>query len=408
MRLLDTYATNTGSTIDKPYIYTKFFPVPEKKYITLQAQTPYDSRNYSYWQEVVDIIKPILDKENIEIVQVGIKDEIKIDKAIDYTGKTDINQLAFIIENSILHFGADSFCVHLASYFNKPIVSIYSISNPNVAGPHFGNKENHILIKAYENIGTKKPSYSQQESPKSINTIKPEEIANSILKLLKLKIDSDYKTLIIGDKFKTGVIEFVPDKILNPEFAQDKIIIMRLDLCENIDEQIIFQNLKIRKFVLMLNNKNKIQQQLLQFLKQNIVQVIFNCTNEKPDKKYIQSIVESGHVPYILYKGEDEAFFNEIKIDLIDFNLKIVHEVPNNKLIDELYKIDENAINKNDIFIKSNRLILSDGNIYLSEQHLLEKKPSTNHVDLLSKLTDFKKLDKEIDFLYIFTLKQNA
>ena len=68
MRLLDTYATNTGSKIDKPFIYTKYFPLPLEKYITLQAQTPYDSRNYSYWQEVLEIIRPYLSKENIHIV----------------------------------------------------------------------------------------------------------------------------------------------------------------------------------------------------------------------------------------------------------------------------------------------------------------------------------------------------
>jgi ADP-heptose:LPS heptosyltransferase len=37
------------------------------------------------------------------------------------------SQLAYIIENNILHFGADSLCVHLSSYFNKLIVSLYSI-----------------------------------------------------------------------------------------------------------------------------------------------------------------------------------------------------------------------------------------------------------------------------------------
>ena len=187
MRLLDTYATNTGSKIDKPFIYTKFFPLPLDRYITLQSQTPYDSRNYSYWQEVIDIIAPYLSKEKIHLVQVGTKDERPLNGAINLLGQTNINQLAYVIENSTLHFGADSLCVHLASYFDKPIVSIYSISNPNVAGPHFGDKNKHILLKGYERIGNKKPSYSQVESPKSIDTIKPEEIGKSILQLLDIK-----------------------------------------------------------------------------------------------------------------------------------------------------------------------------------------------------------------------------
>lgn len=403
MRLLDTYATNTGSTIDQPYIYTKFFPCPEKKYITLQAQTPYDSRNYAYWQEVVDIIKPILDRNNIEIVQVGIKDEVPINNTINYVGKTDINQLAYVISNSSLHFGADSFCVHLASHFNKPIVSIYSISNPNVAGPHFGNSNEHILIRAYENLGTKKPSYSQNESPKSINTVKPEELSNSILKLLNIE-KVNYETLLIGDKFKTNVIEFVPDKVLNPDFAPDKIINMRVDLCKNIIEDIIFHNLKIRKFVITMNNDRKINStQIFQFLKPNILQIIFDSTNEIPEKEYIKSIVESGHSPVILYKGTDKEYFNNVKISLIDFNLKFVHDIANKNIIDEFNKICEHQ--DDDIYIKSNRLILSDGNIYLTEQHLLENKPSNSHEDKLNKINIKNNLSKEIDFLYLFKSK---
>lgn len=403
MRLLDTYATNTGSTIDKPFIYTKFVPLPEKKYITIQAQTPYDSRNYSYWQEVIDIIYPILQKANIEIVQVGLKDEIRLNNTINFIDKTDINQLAYVIKNSILHFGADSFCVHLASHFDKPIVSVYSISNPNVAGPHFGNKDKHILIRAYENIGTKKPSYSQQESPKSINTVKPEEISNSILKLLNLNNDKQHTSLIIGDKFKTNVIEFIPDKILNPEFAQDRIINMRIDLCDNLDEQVIFQNLKIRKFVITLNNKNKIlSTQIFSLLKPNIVQIVFDCTYERPEKEYIQKIIESGHVPYILYRGSDNDYFNDIKIDLIDFNLKFVQENFNQNLIDEFDKICDTEKDLDNIYIKSNRVILSDGNIYLSEQHFLEKKSSNSNIDTLSKIQDLKNFSKEIEFIYLF------
>ena len=71
MRLLDTYATNTGSKIDKPFIYSKFFPLPIGKYITFQAQTPYDSRNYSYWQEVINLLHPFLNKNDLKRFEKG-------------------------------------------------------------------------------------------------------------------------------------------------------------------------------------------------------------------------------------------------------------------------------------------------------------------------------------------------
>jgi hypothetical protein len=56
--------------------------------------------------------------------------------------------------------------------------------------------------------------------------------------------------------------------VLNPDFAPDKIINMRVDLCKNIVEDIIFHNLKIRKFVITINNDKKINStQIFQFLK---------------------------------------------------------------------------------------------------------------------------------------------
>lgn len=401
MRLLDTYATNTGSVIDEPYIYTKFFPIPDK-YITLQSQTPYDSRNYSYWEEVIEIIKPFLDKENIKILQIGKNGELPIPNTINFLGKTDINQLAYVMQNSLLHFGADSLCVHLASHFDKPIVSIYSISNPNVAGPHFGDKNKHILIKAYENVGTKKPSYSQSENPKSIDTVKPEEIAANILNLLKIYNDLKYKTLITGDKFKQKVLEFVPDRVLNPEFAKDSAIAMRIDLCENIDEQLIFHNLKMRKFILLLNNKNKIDIQIFQILKTNILEIVFDCTDEEPDKDYIKNIILSGHIPVMIYKGDDLDYFNNIKINFIDLNIKFAHLKSNDKNIDEFKKICNT--DTQDICIKSNKIILSKDKMFLSEAHFIENKHSNANFDKLNVLSNKENLLKEIDFLHIYRI----
>ena len=111
MRLLDTYATNTGSKIDKPFIYSKFFPLPIGKYITFQAQTPYDSRNYSYWQEVINLIQPFLSKANIQIVQVGTKDEKPLNgisyyrlKQVDFDGKYTFTPLRSIKNSKELDF----------------------------------------------------------------------------------------------------------------------------------------------------------------------------------------------------------------------------------------------------------------------------------------------------------------
>jgi hypothetical protein len=88
MRLLDTYAVDCGATIDKPLILEAYFPLPFEKYIIFQSDTPYDSRNYAYWQDVIDFIHPVLEKLNIKIIQTGLQKERAYKKVVDLRGQT--------------------------------------------------------------------------------------------------------------------------------------------------------------------------------------------------------------------------------------------------------------------------------------------------------------------------------
>ena len=124
MKLVETYAANSGLTISKPFIYEKFFPLNVDKYITIHKEVKYPSRKYLYWQEVVDILNPILQENNIKILQVGTKEDEPLSNVMSSLGMTSLNQLAYIVKNTMLHVGVDSFPVHLASSYDKKIVSI--------------------------------------------------------------------------------------------------------------------------------------------------------------------------------------------------------------------------------------------------------------------------------------------
>jgi hypothetical protein len=396
MRLLDTYATNTGSTIDKPYIYTKFFPLPCEKYITIQAQTPYDSRNYSYWQDVINLLNPIISKENIKIVQVGLGTEQPIEGTINMLGKTNVHQLAYIIKNSILHFGADSFCVHLASYFDKPIVSLYSISNPNVAGPHFGDTDKHILLKGYERIGNKKPSYSQSESPKSIDSIRTEEIAESVLSLLSIKHDTLPQTKFIGYKYINKILETTPDQIISPEFFKGIILNIRLDYCDNITDNIfnsIIQNISIRPCSIITDKVFN----LLPFiqLKNNIPAIIYDVT-KSIDINFVKSLNFQGF-NYVCVFNLDENnadILEQRKYELMDYcGIEVFKKIPDNapELLDS-YKF------------KTNIILLSNQKIYNSRTAQLEDVPvnSIGGEVRISDIKDKNKLMEDIDFSIVY------
>jgi len=382
MRLLDTYATNTGSKIDKPFIYSKYFPLPIEKYITFQAQTPYDSRNYSYWQEVISLIHPYLNKNNINIVQVGTKDEKPLNGAINLLGQTNINQLAYIIENNILHFGADSLCVHLSSYFNKLIVSLYSISNPNVAGPHFGDKSKHILLKGYERTGNKKPSYSQVESPKSIDEIKPEEIAGAILKLLDIKYSNLPESIYFGKDLNARSFELIPDEITDVNSISIENPIVRMDYCFN--EQALENILSAKKTIIFTNKS--IKKDLIKKYKKNILQVIY-IIEEDNDINFVK-LLKNNSINYTLLSFLEESILNKYKIDYMDYNL----------IINKKHKTKEDAkiIDANNLFYKSSRTLVSSKGQFISRYDWLYNSGN--------KVVDDPEFWKEIDNFYIFKL----
>jgi hypothetical protein len=382
MRLLDTYATNTGSKIDKPFIYSKFFPLPIGKYITFQAQTPYDSRNYSYWQEVINLLHPFLNKNDIHIVQVGTKDEKALNGVVNLLGQTNINQLSYVIENSILHFGADSLCVHLSSHFNKPIVSLYSISNPSVAGPHFGDKNKHILLKGYERIGNRKPSYSQVESPKSIDTIKPEEICTAILNLLNIEYSNLPETIHFGQDFNVKSFEIIPDKMIDPNSIPIENPIVRMDY--HFNEQALQNILEVKKTIIFTNKP--IKKDIIQKYKKNILQVIY-IIEENNDINFVKTL-KNNSINYTLLSFLEESNLNKYKIDYMDYNL-----IVNRK---HKTKEDTKITDVNNLFYKSSRVLHSSEGQFISRYDWLNKTGN--------KVVDDPDFWKEADNFYIFKL----
>ena len=124
MHLIETYALNCGLKIDKPFIYEKYCPIPFDKYISFQPCSKYSSKSYDLWQEVIDQIVPILQEDEIHVVQIGGKDEKPIKNCYHLQGKTNINQAAYIIKRGLLHFGAVLEFILLVVMINLSLRSI--------------------------------------------------------------------------------------------------------------------------------------------------------------------------------------------------------------------------------------------------------------------------------------------
>ncbi|MEK6881515.1 MAG: glycosyltransferase family 9 protein, partial [Nanoarchaeota archaeon] len=215
--------------IHKPEIYLQFCPIPCDKYITIQTAGAMLAKNYYFFQEIIDLILPILQKNDIKIVQLGGKNEQKLNGALDLLEKTTINQLAYLISKALLHIGTDSCGVHFASGFNIPIVALYSVSPPSICGPYFGDKSKQICLEPPMN--GRKYSFTPTENPSPVNKISPEQVASSIMQLLNISWKSPVSTISLGSEYQNAILECIPNQVVQPFF--NGVLNLRGDLFFN-------------------------------------------------------------------------------------------------------------------------------------------------------------------------------
>lgn len=388
MHLIETYALNCGLKIDKPFIYEKYCPIPFDKYISFQPCSKYSSKSYDLWQEVIDQIVPILQEDEIHVVQIGGKDEKPIKNCYHLQGKTNINQAAYIIKRGLLHFGADSFGVHIASSYDKPIVALYSNSRPENAGPYFSSKDNVKILEISKK--DRKPSYSAEESPKTINEIDPIEIANSILQFLNMK-KIDIKTSYVGEDYNRKLIESVPDSVIS-DISKLGVnsLIMRMDY--EFNEQVLEEQLKRNNCSIVTNKP--IKYDILNKYKNNISQIIYNL-DENHSLDFVKDLKRLGKT-FILSTFLSEDFVNSIKLDYMDYS-QIIRSVKSEKKDIESLK-DKDISN---LYYKSNKYTISRGKIYNSKAAYLDNIPFDNNP---IKAIDNSTFWEESKYFYLFEL----
>lgn len=236
MHLIENYALNAAVKIDRPFIDPSFFPISSEKYITVHCSSGMPSKNFDYYEDVLKLIKPYLSDHNIDIIQIGQDGETQMHNAESLLGQTNLRQVAYVIKNSKLHLGNDSFACHFASYFNTPIVALYGPAIKETCKPYWGDQGKQILLEP--DIKGQKPSYSAEERLKRVNSISTFKIASSVLDLLGIKHNlNQYKQIFIGDSFHYPTIDVVPnfDYDNKPELHNLSYLNLRLDYTEHND-----------------------------------------------------------------------------------------------------------------------------------------------------------------------------
>lgn len=359
MHLVETYALACGAKIDKPYLYEKYFPVPNVKYITFQpfGQTPI--KNYDYWQEVVNLLLSPLNKVGIKIMQIGTSKEKRIKGCLSVMGHTSINQAGYVINRGELHFGADSFGVHLASVYQKKVVALYSNNIVENVKPYWSSKEDAILLEP-DREG-KKPNYANEEDPKSINTIKPEDIAESVCRLLDIKFSKPYETVFFGERYgQDDFFVHVPDMVHRPQ--DDQPLELRMDY--HFNEDFLAKQLSVSKCAII--TKKPIDLGILVKYRASIAHLFYEITQDD-DPSFARHARRLGIQIVPITKLSEEELSDK-KIGYMDVGRINVVPEPEKKLVKKI----KNAKN---LFYKSNKIILSQRGMFSSQTKFEKNDP---------------------------------
>lgn len=364
MHLFTEYALSTGSRLKTPKLLEKFYPINSTKYLTFQASSGMASKNYDYFSDVLELLITILKKYNIDIIQLGGKEDEILPHTIRLCGLTNLAQSTYIIKRGLLHFGNDSSLIHMASCLDKPIVSVYGISPPEVCGPYFNSKSRTICLTPEFPEG-QKYSYTPTEQPKMVNTINPEQIARAILELLGLKEEISCETIFIGKEYKKQLIEVIPNHLVHPQQLQNTIINLRADLLWN--EEAIYANASQRPCTIVTNRPLNLD--IIKQFKQNVKNILYllEIDNSAQDLEFIKKLHESG-ISYVLLTHDLENI-NKFKLDYLDYNMIIPVPICKREEVKNVDKVGANT------YFKTNKLILSNGKVYLSRAHWRADQP---------------------------------
>ena len=359
MNKLERYSLHSGLKISKPFIDNSFFPITHDKYITFNTSTKIQSKHYDLWQEVIDLLTPFLNLENIKLIQIGDKKDPTLEGVHDFRGSMNFNQNAYVLKKSMLHFNVCDHYSYVSYNSNTPSVVLFS----NEPSDSFCSFDKSGLNKNFTSIDSPKEfgcSYSPIESPKSINKISPSLIANKILNNLEIinNLD-DLNPIYIGENYHVRVLEFIPDYVPPQDLLKNSIINVRADYY--FDQENIFHLSRGRKLGVITNQK--FSEELCYACKDSLARVSIEVDDLDFD---FLKILKKFKIPYELFTYNKENI-NKLRLDNIDEKI-LLYNKKTKKDLDLPLDSDHNKI------FKSSKILISNGQKFASKAHWMEGK----------------------------------
>jgi hypothetical protein len=380
MNLLKSFEATTGLKPGKGHIYEKIYPLPFDNFIVLDTQSSDLSRNYVFWFRVIELIEPILAKNNIHIIHF-IEDKkyhfnhTYIDSSIHLSQKT------YLLKKAKLFCGASKIYSLICSEYNTQQVYLkYDYYLENVLA-----EDSSIIHSNYKRKNFVNPNKIQ------INNIRPEEIAKKIIKTLFGYEPEFDNTISVGKVYATQNIEIIPDNVFDINSDSKNEIVIRMDYLfseDNLNKQLqilsafVVTNKPIQKNIL-INNKKKIKK-------------VYYKIEKNSDPDFISTLNEIG-LDYELISSLPEEDLNKEKIKYLDYK-KI-----NRLNILDLSFLD--GLDKSQIYFKANKIVVKSGKTFCSRWHAKASISNSNVRAAQSSLpTSFDDAFKEeADYFYFLT-----
>lgn len=320
-------------------------PLP-KKYIAFQTGAEMQSQMYDHFPLVITLIKDVLSRHNISILQFGDLTDPLLPNVEDKRGLYSTRHVSYVLENALLSISCNLFTAELCRIHSKPTIFLNS-NFPRKNLP----KENGKLV-LLEPERTEKFSFQDKEDYKLINSIRPELVADSILKAIygdSLEFEVPIRSIQMGQKYGHQIIDFIPDAPL-PNDLIGKTINIRLDLFDNRDIlPIISNNCPIfitTKKAISLDNLNQ----------KNIKGITLFCDSDV-DISFVEKCVSSSLTIFVICINEEKL--NDIRLSLL--GIKEVYKKIKHKSLD--------FSEKGDIYYNSSRFYIGRNKMYPSLLH---------------------------------------
>jgi hypothetical protein len=205
--IAEVYAKELGVRVGKPEITKHFIPGLPDNFITIKTSNLVGQSHYRYWDIVVSLLAPFLQKEKISIVQIGNPKDFILNNINARFLSTTEKQKNYILSKSKCHIGHDDICSQISSVYDIPSTVIYGNIYSKNTEPIFNVENNSDSLSV--DFSKTKPSFNHNVD--RCNEIKPERIAQSVLKNLKINEKIKFKTIRAGNNYANAFLEAVPN-----------------------------------------------------------------------------------------------------------------------------------------------------------------------------------------------------